>query len=183
MNVIETHLPGVLLLEPKVFSDSRGFFYESWNEKTFREATGIITEFKQDNHSRSNRNVLRGLHYQLHRPQGKLVSVVQGKVLDVVLDLRRSSPAFGKWFSVELSEEKPLQLWIPPGLAHGFLVKSDFADFLYKTTEFYIPEYERCIHWDDPQVNINWDLETEPLLSDKDKKGLSFSELEMDMFP
>ncbi|MBL9030061.1 MAG: dTDP-4-dehydrorhamnose 3,5-epimerase [Caedimonas sp.] len=178
MRAIETPLPGVLLMEPKMFGDSRGFFYESWNVRTFREVRGVETEFKQDNCSRSERHVLRGLHYQLQRPQGKLVWVVRGSVFDVVVDLRRSSPTFGRWFGAELSEDNHRQLWVPPGLAHGFVVRSEFADFLYKATDFYAPEYERCIRWDDPQIGIDWGLEGMPLLSAKDQQGLAFAEAE-----
>ena len=178
MNIIKTKIPGLLLIEPKVFNDSRGFFYEIWNKCTFQEVIGLEIAFKQDNRSRSNRNVLRGLHYQLHQPQGKLVWVTQGKVLDVVVDLRRSSPTFGEWFGIELSEQNFCQLWVPPGLAHGFLVKSDFADFFYKATDFYAPEHERCLLWNDPQVSVDWTFE-DPLLSEKDKKGCLFSELEV----
>lgn len=178
VHAFKTPLPGVLLIEPKVFGDARGFFYETWNMHTFREVTGCETEFKQDNCSRSERNVLRGLHYQLHRPQGKLVWVMRGTVFDVAVDLRRSSPTFGGWFGVELSEDNHRQLWIPPGLAHGFVVLSEFADFLYKVTDFYAPEHERCIRWDDAQIGIEWGLEGTPLLSVKDQQGLALSEAE-----
>jgi dTDP-4-dehydrorhamnose 3,5-epimerase len=178
MHAIKTPLPGVLLIEPKVFGDGRGFFCETWNLRTFREVTEIETEFKQDNYSRSAKHVLRGLHYQINRPQGKLVWVVRGTVLDVVVDLRRSSSTFGRWFGVELSEDNHRQLWVPPGLAHGFVVLSEFADFLYKTTDFYAPEHERCLRWNDPQIGIDWGLEGLPLLSEKDQKGLVFSEAE-----
>jgi dTDP-4-dehydrorhamnose 3,5-epimerase len=178
MNAIKTPLPGVLLIKPKVFSDPRGFFYEIWNAHTFCEVIGEEIEFKQDNYSQSKKNVLRGLHYQVHRPQGKLVWVVRGSVFDVVVDLRRSSSTFGHWFGVELSEDNQQQLWIPPGFAHGFIVRSVFADFLYKTTDFYNPEYERCLRWDDPHIGIDWGFEGPPLLSHKDQQGLGFSEAE-----
>lgn len=177
MQVTPTHIPDVLVLEPKVFGDSRGFFLESWNEKTFEEATGLDVHFVQDNHSRSQQGVLRGLHYQLNQPQGKLVRVTQGRVLDVALDLRQSSPSFGQYVSVELSGENHKQLWIPPGCAHGFVVLSDSADFLYKTTDYYAPEDEHCIRWDDADLNIDWQLgELTPKLSDKDQQGCAFKD-------
>lgn len=171
MKATATALPEVLLLEPKVFGDERGFFLESWNARTFREATGQDVQFVQDNHSRSLRGVLRGIHYQLVRPQGKLVRVVSGRVLDVAVDLRRSSPRFGRWVAEELSAENARQLWIPPGFGHAFLVLSDAADFLYKTTDYWIAEYDRCIAWDDPDIGIDWPLAAEPLLSDRDRSA------------
>lgn len=159
MNVIPTALPEVLILEPKVFGDERGFFMESWNARTFREATGLDVEFVQDNHSRSAKHVLRGIHYQVVKPQGKLVRVVNGAVFDVAVDLRKSSPNFGKWVSVELSAENKRQLWIPPGFGHGFLVVSDMADFLYKTTEPWVQQFDRSLLWSDPRVAIEWPLD------------------------
>lgn len=168
MNVIETSLPGVLLFEPKVFGDARGFFMESWNRKAFADQ-GLDLDFVQDNHSRSARGVLRGLHYQLNQPQGKLVRVVAGAVFDVAVDLRRASPHFGKWVGYELSADNRRMLWIPPGFGHGFLVLSDTADFLYKTTAYYAPEWDRGVRWDDPDIGIQWPLEAEPTLSAKDQ--------------
>jgi dTDP-4-dehydrorhamnose 3,5-epimerase len=158
MKVTETGLPGVLVLEPKVFGDERGFFMESWNARAFREATGVDATFVQDNHSRSARGVLRGLHYQVVRPQGKLVRVVAGEVFDVAVDLRRSSPGFGRWTGVRLSAENRRQLWIPGGFAHGFLVISESADFLYKTTEYWHGEHDRALAWNDPRLAIDWPL-------------------------
>ena len=160
----------MLILEPDVYGDNRGFFMESWNKQTFQEVTGIETEFVQDNHSRSSKYVLRGLHYQIQHPQGKLMRVVCGSVFDVAVDLRKSSCDFGKWVGVELSEDNQRQLWIPPGFAHGFLIMSDYADFLYKTTDYYAPEYERVITWCDPDINIKWPIGSEPKLSAKDKQ-------------
>ncbi len=168
MNVIETALPGVLVLEPKVFGDARGFFLDSYNRARFLEATGVDADFVQDNHSRSAHGVLRGLHYQIRQPQGKLVRVVSGAVFDVAVDLRRSSPTFGRWAGVELSAENQRQLWVPPGFGHGFLVLSDSADFLYKTTDYYAPEHERGIAWNDPAIGIDWPLHGMPQLSAKD---------------
>jgi dTDP-4-dehydrorhamnose 3,5-epimerase len=169
MKVTETSLPGVLLIEPKVFGDARGFFLESWNARAFREATGVDAAFVQDNHSRSVRGVLRGLHYQLVRPQGKLVRVVSGEVFDVAVDLRRSSPTFGRWTGVRLDAATHRQLWIPPGFGHGFLVLSETADFLYKTTEYWSPEHDRSLAWNDPTVGIEWPLAgTAPTLAAKD---------------
>ncbi|UXV20081.1 dTDP-4-dehydrorhamnose 3,5-epimerase [Pseudomonas fluorescens] len=181
MNVIATELPDVLILEPKVFGDERGFFYESFNAKAFAQATGLKLEFVQDNHSRSQKGVLRGLHYQIENTQGKLVRVTAGEVLDVAVDIRRSSPDFGKWTSVRLSAENNRQLWIPPGFAHGFVVLSDHAEFLYKTTDYYTPSAERCIRWDDPQLNIDWLLDGAPTLSAKDQNGKFLAEA--DVFP
>ena len=167
MKVIETNLPGVLLLKPKVFGDARGFFMESWNRRTFAEL-GLNSDFVQDNHSRSAKGVLRGLHYQLNDPQGKLVRVVNGAVFDVAVDLRKSSPHFGKWVGYELSAENKRMMWVPPGFGHGFLVLSDSADFLYKTTAFYAPQLERCVRWDDPDIGVQWPAEGAPQLSAKD---------------
>ena len=168
MNITETSLPGVLLIEPKVFGDARGFFLESWNRKVFA-AHGLDLDFVQDNHSRSSRGVLRGLHYQLNDPQGKLVRVTQGRVFDVAVDMRRSSPHFGQWVGHELSADNHHMLWIPPGFAHGFLVLSESADFLYKTTVFYAPQWDRGVRWDDPDIGVEWPLEGVPVLSDKDR--------------
>jgi dTDP-4-dehydrorhamnose 3,5-epimerase len=168
MNLIETSLPGVLLLEPKVLGDARGFFLESWNRQTFAEL-GLDLDFVQDNHSRSARGVLRGLHYQLNEPQGKLVRVVSGAVFDVAVDLRKSSPNFGQWVGHELSADNRRMLWIPPGFGHGFLVLSDMADFLYKTTAYYAPQWDRGIRWDDPQIGVAWPLDGAPTLSAKDQ--------------
>jgi dTDP-4-dehydrorhamnose 3,5-epimerase len=179
MNVIRTEIPDVLILEPKVFGDARGFFFESWNEKAFREATGVTASFVQDNHSRSERGVLRGLHYQVKQAQGKLVRVVRGAVFDVVVDLRRSSPTFGKWVGAELSEDNHREFWVPPGFAHGFLVLSESADFLYKTTDYYAPEHERCIAWDDPAIGIEWPLSGAPRLSAKDQQGRRLRDAEL----
>jgi dTDP-4-dehydrorhamnose 3,5-epimerase len=173
MKKIETSLPGVLLLEPHVFGDDRGFFLESYNERSFAEI-GVPERFVQDNHSYSARNVLRGLHYQTQQPQGKLVRVITGEILDVVLDLRRSSPSFGKWQSITLSGENKRILWIPSGLAHGFRVVSEAAHVLYKATDFYSPEHERTIAWNDPQLKIDWQLDGEPIVSAKDQHGLAF---------
>ena len=172
MKIIETDLPGCVVIEPQVFGDARGFFLESWNARTFRELTGLDVDFVQDNHSRSARGVLRGLHYQLQQPQGKLVRVVRGAVFDVAVDIRRSSPTFGQWVGEVLSDENHRQLWVPPGFAHGFLVLSDSAEFLYKTTDYYAPQHERCIAWNDPQLSIAWpDIGMAPLLSAKDQQG------------
>ena len=171
MNVIPTRIPDVLIIEPKVFGDARGFFFESFNQKAFNEATGLDVSFVQDNHSRSARGVLRGLHYQMQQPQGKLVRVVHGAVFDVAVDIREGSSSFGKWVGIELSEDNHRQLWIPPGFAHGFLVLSESADFLYKTTDYYAPQHERCIQWDDPAIGVEWPAGVLPLLSAKDQQG------------
>ena len=179
MNVVTTDLPGVLIIEPKVFGDERGFFYESFNAKAFEEATGLNTPFVQDNHSRSQKGVLRGLHYQLQNTQGKLVRVTAGEVLDVAVDIRRSSPHFGKWVAVRLSAANNRQLWIPEGFAHGFVVLSDNAEFLYKTTDYYNPSAERCIRWDDPDLAIDWQLDDAPQLSAKDKVGVLLKDAEV----
>jgi len=179
MQVIETAIPGLLILEPKVFGDARGFFMESYNAKAFHDATGLAPNFVQDNHSRSGKGVLRGLHYQIEQAQGKLVRVTRGSVFDVAVDLRKSSPTFGKWVGVELSEENNRQLWIPPGFAHGFLVTSDSADFLYKTTDYYAPQFERSLAWNDPTVGVEWPLAgAAPLLSAKDVAGKPLAECE-----
>ena len=170
MKVTATSLPEVLIVEPKVFGDQRGFFFESFNQKAFNDATGLDAKFVQDNHSRSTKGVLRGLHYQIQQPQGKLVRVVRGAVFDVAVDIRKSSPNFGAWVGVELSEENHRQLWVPSGFAHGFLVTSDTADFLYKTTDYYAPEFERCLAWNDPGVGVEWPLAgNAPQLSGKDQ--------------
>lgn len=172
MKATPTAIPEVLIIEPKVFGDARGFFYESFNGKAFDEAVGRHVEFVQDNHSRSAKGVLRGLHYQIQQPQGKLVRVVRGAVFDVAVDIRKSSPTFGKWVGVELSEDNHRQLWVPEGFAHGFLVLSETADFLYKTTDYYAPAHERCIAWNDPGLAIAWpDTGAGPQLSPKDLAG------------
>ena len=171
MKVVGTDLPEVLILEPRVFGDERGFFFESHNQRAFEQATGVRTSFVQDNHSRSRKGVLRGLHYQVRQPQGKLVRVVAGEVFDVAVDLRRSSPTFGRWAGTRLSAENKRMLWIPAGFAHGFLVLSDSADFLYKTTDYYAPEHERSLLWNDPALAIPWPLRGEPVLADKDRRG------------
>jgi dTDP-4-dehydrorhamnose 3,5-epimerase len=175
MNVTTTAIPDVLLLEPKVFGDSRGFFFESFNHRAFEAAIGGPAHFVQDNHSLSSRGVLRGLHYQVEQPQGKLVRVVSGAVFDVAVDIRSGSPTFGRWVGVELTAGNKRQLWIPPGLAHGFLVLSDTAEFLYKTTDYYAPAHERCILWNDPVLDIRWPLAEPPILSSKDAAGLSLA--------
>ncbi|MGH8584830.1 MAG: dTDP-4-dehydrorhamnose 3,5-epimerase [Gammaproteobacteria bacterium] len=178
MNVVQTAIPDVLMIEPRVFRDARGFFLEGYNARGFRQATGLSVDFVQDNHSRSRRGVLRGLHYQLQQAQGKLVSVVCGAVFDVALDIRRSSQSFGQWVGVELSEDNHRQLWLPPGIAHGFLVLSERVDVLYKTTDYYAPEHERAILWNDPDIEIEWPLADEPLLSPKDQAGLPLKQAE-----
>lgn len=172
MNAIKTAIPDVIIIEPKVFGDTRGVFYESYNQRQFQELTGLAPVFVQDNHSRSARGVLRGLHYQLQQTQGKLVRVTSGEVFDVCVDLRRSSPTFGKSVSVILSAENHRQLWVPPGFAHGFLVTSDSAEFLYKTTDYYAPQFERSLLWNDPVLGIEWPLQQEPPLSVRDKAGI-----------
>ena len=171
MNIIKTAIPDVLIIEPKVFGDERGFFFESFNLRVFREKTGLSPVLVQDNHSRSSKNVLRGLHYQIKQPQAKLVRVVSGEVFDVAVDLRKSSPTFGKWLGTILSAENKRELWIPEGFGHGFLVLSDSADFEYKTTDYYAPEYERSIIWNDPDIAIEWPLGGEPILAAKDRAG------------
>ena len=180
MRAIQAALPGVLVIEPKVFDDARGFFLESWNERTFARVTGLDVRFVQDNHSRSRRGVLRGLHYQIRQPQGRLVRVVRGAIFDVAVDLRRSSLTFGRWFGVELTEGNHRQLWVPPGFGHGFLVLSEAADVLYKATDYYAPEHERSLLWNDPAVGIGWPLDgIEPLLSAKDAAGLPLAQCEV----
>lgn len=177
MKVTPTSIPDVLILEPKVFGDERGFFMESFNQRDFDMAVGYHVDFVQDNHSRSGKGVLRGLHYQVQQPQGKLVRVVRGAVFDVAVDIRRSSPTFGKWVGVELTESNQRQLWVPVGFAHGFLVVSDTADFLYKTTDYYAPAHERCILWNDASLGIAWpDVGQDPALSPKDGAGLSMQQ-------
>lgn len=181
MKVIPTALPEVLILEPRVFEDERGFFMESWNAKTFREATGLDVQFVQDNHSRSVKNVLRGIHYQVVKPQGKLVRVVAGAVFDVAVDLRKSSPNFGKWVGVELTADNRRQLWIPAGFGHAFLVTSEYADFLYKTTEYWISEFDRSLRWDDPRVGVLWPLQRgkTPMLAAKDAAAAGLDSAEV----
>ncbi len=182
MNVIASEIPEVLILEPRVFGDERGFFYESFNAKAFADATGLRDlSFVQDNHSRSAKGVLRGLHYQIENAQGKLVRVTAGEVLDIAVDIRKSSPTFGRWVGVRLSAQNARQLWIPAGFAHGFVVLSDYAEFLYKTTDYYTPAAERCIRWDDPDLAIDWQLDGTPQLSAKDKNGGALKEA--DLFP
>jgi dTDP-4-dehydrorhamnose 3,5-epimerase len=179
MKVICCNIPDVLIIEPKVFGDERGFFFESFNQKRFEELTGVKSHFVQDNHSRSAQHVLRGLHYQIRQPQGKLVRVTAGEVFDVCVDLRKHSETFGHSVAVMLSAQNHRQLWIPPGFAHGFLVVSSHAEFLYKTTDYYAPEHERSLLWNDPALGIDWPLTTEPLLSAKDKIGLPLAQAEV----
>lgn len=178
MNVIQTAIPGVLVIEPKVYGDARGFFYESFNKKVML-SMGITDDFVQDNHSRSARNVLRGLHYQIKQPQGKLVRVIAGEVFDVAVDIRKNSPTFSRWVGINLSAENKRLAWIPPGFAHGFLVLSEYAEFLYKTTDYWAPEFERSILWNDRRLAIEWPLQGEPQLSAKDKSGVEFDEAEV----
>ena len=175
MRIIATNIPDVLTIEPQVFGDERGFFYESFNQKAWEEKTGLRATFVQDNHSRSERNVLRGLHYQIRQPQGKLVRVVAGEAFDVAVDIRKTSPTFGTWVGATLSAESKRVLWIPPGFAHGFLVLSDIAEFLYKTTDYWAPEYERTIIWNDRDLAIPWPTDIPPLVSEKDAQGSSFA--------
>lgn len=180
MKIATCAIADVLLIEPQVFSDDRGFFFESFNQRVFREASGLTVDFVQDNHSRSARNVLRGLHYQIKQPQGKLVRVVAGEVFDVAVDIRRSSPTFGRWVGEILSADNKKQLWLPPGMAHGFVVLSESAEFLYKTTDYWAPEHERCIAWNDPTLTIEWpELNGVPLLSNKDANGQLFVQAEV----
>ncbi|TDF79970.1 dTDP-4-dehydrorhamnose 3,5-epimerase [Pseudomonas sp. H9] len=179
MNVTTTELPDVLIIEPQVFGDSRGFFFESFNDRVFRELTGVVKTFVQDNHSRSEKGVLRGLHYQLENTQGKLVRVIHGEVLDIAVDVRRSSPCFGKWVGARLSAENRRQMWVPEGFAHGFVVLSDSAEVVYKTTDYYNPAAERCIRWDDPDLAIDWQLSEPPRLSEKDQRGKLLKELDV----
>jgi dTDP-4-dehydrorhamnose 3,5-epimerase len=179
MQVIQTAIPDVLVLEPKVFGDARGFFFESYNENDFFAATGLRPSFVQDNHSRSAKDVLRGLHYQIQQPQGKLVRVTAGEVFDVAVDIRKSSSTFGQWVGAHLSAENRRMMWVPVGFAHGFLVLSESAEFLYKTTDFYAPQHERCISWDDPKIGIQWPLQGAPLLSAKDQQGVLLKNAEV----
>lgn len=179
MNVVTTPLDGLLVLEPRVFGDERGFFYESFNARNFAALTGVQTPFVQDNHSRSAKGVLRGLHYQIQQAQGKLVRVTAGAVFDVAVDLRTSSPTFGRWHGLELSAENKRQLWIPPGFAHGFVVTSEAAEFLYKTTDYWAPEFERSVLWNDPAIGIDWPLEGAPLLSGKDQAAVLLADAEV----
>ena len=181
MKATRLAIPDVVLIEPKVFGDARGFFFESFNQQAFNEATATSHQFVQDNHSRSAKGVLRGLHYQIEQPQGKLVRVVRGAVWDVAVDIRKGSPTFGQWVGAELSEDNQHQLWVPPGFAHGFVVLSDSADFLYKTTDYYAPQHERCIAWNDPRLAIAWPLAGEPVLSAKDQAGKPLAEAELCM--
>ncbi|MDO8344631.1 MAG: dTDP-4-dehydrorhamnose 3,5-epimerase [Cellvibrio sp.] len=178
MNIVSTKIPDVLIMEPKLFGDERGFFYESFNQQQFDAAVGRRVEFVQDNHSRSAQGVLRGLHYQVHQPQGKLVRVVVGKVFDVAVDIRKNSPSFGQWVGAELSAENKRQLWVPEGFAHGFVVLSECAEFLYKTTDYYAPQNERCIAWDDPDLAINWKIDFAPQMSAKDRFGVRLIDAE-----
>ena len=179
MKVVETSIPDVLIIEPKVFGDERGFFYESFNAAAFEAATGLKRQFVQDNHSKSQRGVLRGLHYQIQQPQGKLVRVVAGEVFDVAVDLRKSSPSFGRWFGTHLSAQNQRQLWIPEGFAHGFVVLSESAEFLYKTTDYYAPEHERSLLWNDPALGIQWPIDEAPQLSAKDQAGKVLRDAEL----
>lgn len=179
MQIVQTAIPDVLIIEPNVFGDDRGFFYESFNAKRFAELTGVNAQFVQDNHSKSAKNVLRGLHYQVEQPQGKLVRVVAGEVFDVAVDIRQSSATFGQWVGVTLSAANKKQLWVPPGFAHGFLVLQDHTEFLYKTTDYYAPQFERCIAWNDAKLAIDWPLIDAPLLSAKDAQGKSLQLAEL----
>jgi dTDP-4-dehydrorhamnose 3,5-epimerase len=179
MQIVPTSIADLVILEPTVYGDERGFFYESFNERKFREVTGVDTPFVQDNHSKSAKGVLRGLHYQLQQTQGKLVRVVAGAVFDVAVDIRKSSPTFGQWVGVELSADNKRQLWVPPGFAHGFVTISDHAEFLYKTTDYWAPEFERSILWNDPAIGIDWPMEVEPQLSGKDKLGKLLADAEV----
>ena len=179
MKVISTNISEVLIVEPKVYGYDRGYFFESFNQQDFNDAVGQDVQFLQDNHSRSAKGVLRGLHYQIQQPQGKLVRVVRGAVFDVAVDLRKSSATFGQWAGTELSEDNHRQLWVPAGFAHGFVVLSESAEFLYKTTDYYAPEFERCIIWNDPDIGIDWPIGDEPQLSGKDQQGLSLNGAEV----
>ena len=179
LTIVKSEIPGVLVIEPEVFGDDRGFFYESYNERAFRDALGLSVHFVQDNHSRSARNVLRGLHYQIRQPQGKLVRVTAGEIYDVAVDIRRSSPTFGKWTAAVLSATNRKMCWVPAGFAHGFLVTSDHAEVQYKTTDYYAPEHERCIAWNDRDLAISWPLKGEPVLSPKDRAGLPLKDAEV----
>ena len=179
MKVTPTAIPDVLIIEPKVFGDERGFFFESFNQLRFEEVAGVRCNFVQDNHSRSTRNVLRGLHYQIRQPQGKLVRVVAGEVFDVAVDIRKSSPTFGRWVGTRLSADNKRQLWIPPGFAHGFLVLSETAEFLYKTTDYWAQEHERCLRWNDPAIGVEWPADASPQLSAKDTAGTLLAQAEV----
>lgn len=179
MKVTQTDIADVLIIEPQVFGDDRGFFFESFNQKVWLEETGLERNFVQDNHSRSVEGVLRGLHYQIKQPQGKLVRVVVGEVFDVAVDIRKSSATFGQWVGVLLSEQNKKQLWVPEGFAHGFLVMSEVAEFLYRTTDYYAPEHERCISWNDPDLNIDWPFDVKPKLSEKDGLGCRFKDADL----
>ena len=179
MQVVQTAIPELLILEPKVFGDDRGFFFESFNQRTFQNLTGVNAQFVQDNHSKSAANVLRGLHYQIEQAQGKLVRVTAGEVFDVAVDIRRQSATFGKWVGVLLSAENKRQLWVPPGFAHGFVVLKDNTEFLYKTTDYYAPQHERCIRWDDPVIGIEWPIAPAPILSGKDQLGVALLDAEV----
>jgi dTDP-4-dehydrorhamnose 3,5-epimerase len=179
MNVIKTSIPDLLVIDPRVFGDARGFFYESYNEREFARSTDLDVRFVQDNHTRSARNVLRGLHYQVRQPQGKLVRVIAGEVFDVAVDLRRTSPTFGRHVANRLSAESQRMVWIPAGFAHGFLVTGDYAEVLYKTTDYWSPEHERCILWNDATLNVDWPLKGEPLLSAKDRQGVPLDRAEV----
>ncbi len=181
MNVLATEIPDVMLIEPRVFGDDRGFFFESFNAKAFSEKTGVSLPFVQDNHSRSIQNVLRGLHYQIQQPQGKLVRALMGSIFDVAVDIRKSSPHFGQWVGYELSAENKRQLWVPPGFAHGFVVLSEFAEVAYKTTDYYAPQHERCILWNDSDLAIDWQITASPILSAKDQAGVRLKSA--DLFP
>jgi dTDP-4-dehydrorhamnose 3,5-epimerase len=179
MRILKTAIPDVLILEPNVFGDDRGFFFESFNQQTFEKITGIKAKFVQDNHSKSAANVLRGLHYQIEQAQGKLVRVTSGEVFDVSVDIRRHSATFGKWVGAVLSAQNKRQIWIPPGFAHGFIVLQDNTEYLYKVTDYYAPQYERCIRWDDPAIGIEWPIAQSPILSAKDQQGLTLSQAEV----
>ena len=179
MEVKQTKIPDVLIIEPKVFGDERGFFFESFNKKSFEECTGVTADFVQDNHSKSIKGVLRGLHYQIQQPQGKLVRVASGEILDIVVDLRKSSSTFGQWAGAMLSADNKRQLWVPAGFAHGFIVLSETAEFLYKTTDYYAPEFERCIRWNDPELAIDWKYDEEPTVPEKDAQGVLFKDADL----
>jgi dTDP-4-dehydrorhamnose 3,5-epimerase len=179
LNIVQGEIPDILLIEPQVFGDERGFFFESFNARSFAEKAGISKSFVQDNHSRSARNVLRGLHYQIQQAQGKLVRVIVGEVFDVAVDIRCQSKTFGQWVGYRLSADNKHQLWVPPGFAHGFLVLSDYSEVLYKTTDYYAPEHERSILWNDPSLGISWPLSEEPILSQKDQAGMPFKSAEV----
>ena len=178
MKIIETAIPDVLIIEPRVFADERGFFFESFNRRRWCEQTGLQTEFVQENHSRSTKNVLRGLHYQIRQAQGKLVRVIVGEVFDVAVDVRKSSPTFGRWVGITLSADNKRQFWVPEGFAHGFVVLSEVAEFLYLTTDYYAPEHERAIRWNDPKLAIDWPLTGDPILSPKDRDAVPFDQAE-----